>query len=78
MIGIMRGGKMYTLHIQYKKPRKINGWGGEYDTIKFDSMEELLKYVNGENAYDYLDYCKRSSDNEILLYAEDENGRIVW
>ena len=69
---------MYTLHIQYKKPRKINGWGKEYDTIKFDSMEELLKYVNGETAYDYLDNHIHPSGNEILLYAEDEKGRIVW
>ena len=68
----------YTLHIQYKKERKINGWGGKFDKIRFDSKEELLNYISGKCAYDYLDNCVQTSDNEILLYAEDENGRVVW
>ena len=68
----------YTLHIRYRNHRKINGWGGEFDSILFDSMDELLNYTQGKLAYDYLDNSVKKSENEILLYAENSEGNVVW
>lgn len=67
-----------TLHIRYREPISINGWTAETDTLTFDSREELDKYLNGEAAYDTLDNAVRKQDNEILLYAENEGGKIIW
>lgn len=67
-----------TLHIKYQEPINVNGFVVENDTITFDSQEELNKYVNGEAAYDVLDNSVIKRDNEILLYAENENGDVVW
>lgn len=67
-----------TLHIKYQEPINFNGFVVENDTITFGSQEELSKYVNGEAAYDVLDNSVMKRDNEILLYAENENGDIVW
>ena len=67
-----------TLHIRYQEPIRLNGFVAETDTITFGSQEELNKYVNGEAAYDVLDNSVMKSDNEILLYAENENGDVVW
>ena len=68
----------YKLHIRYKKVRKVNGWGGEFDSMLFDSMDELLNHTQGKLAYDYLDNSVKKTENEILLYAEDERGNVVW
>lgn len=67
-----------TLHIQYKEPINMNGWVAETDTITFDSREELDKFVGGDAAYDALDNAVSRKDNEILLYAENEQGEKVW
>lgn len=67
-----------TLHIKYQEPINFNGFVVENDTITFGSQEELSKYVNGEAAYDVLDNSVMKRDNEILLYAENENGDVVW
>lgn len=67
-----------TLHIRYQEPIRLNGFVAETDTITFGSQEELNKYVNGEAAYDVLDNSVMKRDNEILLYAENENGDVVW
>ena len=67
-----------TLHIRYKEPIRMNGFLAEKDTITFADREELIKYVNGEPAYDVLDDIVRKKDNEILLYADNENGDILW
>lgn len=67
-----------TLHIRYKEPIRINGFSAETDTITFADREELIKYVNGEPAYDVLDNTVRKKDNEILLYADIENGDVLW
>ena len=67
-----------TLHIKYKESIIVNGFVVENDTIKFGSQGELIKYVRGEGAYDVLDNSVMKSDNELLLYAENENGGIVW
>lgn len=67
-----------TLHLKYKEPVNFNGITVYSDTIKFGSYEELLKYVSGEMAYNLLDDSVRKSENELLHYAENENGGIVW
>lgn len=66
------------LHIKYQEPINVNGFVAENDTITFGSQEELNKYVNGEATYDVLDNSVIKRDNEILLYAENENGDVVW
>lgn len=66
-----------TLHLRYRKPVSINGWTVETDTLTFNSQEELDKYINGEVAYDALDHAVRKGENEILLYADNEN-EITW
>lgn len=67
-----------TLHLKYKEPVNFNGITVYSDTIKFGCYEELLKYASGEMAYNLLDDSVRKSENELLLYAENENGGIVW
>lgn len=66
------------LHIKYQEPINFNGFVVENDTITFDSQEELNNYVNGKAAYDVLDNCVKKNDNEILLYAENQKGNVVW
>ena len=66
-----------TLHIKYQEPINKNNFIVWTDTITFGSQEELNKYVNGEAAYDVLDNSVMRKDNEILLYAEYENGDVV-
>lgn len=66
------------LHIKYQEPININGWKADKDIITFDSLEEMSKYINGEAAYDSLDNSVRKRDNEILMYAENERGEVVW
>ena len=67
-----------TLYIKYAEPRNINGFQIEKDKITFDNQEEFNKFINGEVAYDTLDnaVCKR--DNEILVYADNESGEVIW
>lgn len=67
-----------TLHLKYKEPIHINGFVVENDTITFGSVEELNKYINGEAAYDILDDSVIKKDNELLLYAKDEKGNVIW
>lgn len=67
-----------TLYIKYQDPINVNGFVVETDTIAFGSYEEFNNYVNGEAAYDVLDNSVTKRDNEILLYAENENGDVVW
>lgn len=67
-----------TLHLKYKKPLAINGFHIENDTIKFGSQEELMKFVNGETAYNILDDTVKKRDNEILLFADNSDGEVVW
>jgi hypothetical protein len=67
-----------TLHIKYQEPVIMNGWQAETDTITFDSKESMEEFVSGNVAYDYLDNAIRKKDNEILLYAENANGDVIW
>lgn len=67
-----------TLYIKYQEPININGFVVETDTITFGSYEELTSFVNGKAAYDVLDNSVMKRENEILLYAENENGDVVW
>ena len=69
---------LFTLRLKYREPVSINGWTAETDKITFDSREELNKYISGEPAYDALDNSVRKRDNEILLFAENENGEVIW
>lgn len=66
------------LHIKYKEPIEINGFVATRDSITFDSKEELNKYIKGEPAYNILDDAVRKTDNEILLYADNEKGEVIW
>ena len=67
-----------TLHIKYKEPVEMNGFIATMDSIVFDSKEELNKYINGERAFNNLDDSVRKTENEILLYAENEQGEVIW
>lgn len=67
-----------TLFVKYREPIHINGFVVETDEITFGSQEELNKYINGECAYDILDNSVKKRDVELLLYATDESGNIVW
>lgn len=67
-----------TLYLEYINPKKVNGWGGKRDFVTFDSVQDLNAYVNGDVAYDYLDNAVQTNADEILLYAADETGRVVW
>lgn len=70
----------FTLHIKYPDPPLFAdlGYNAEYDSITFGNIEELLKYVNGKAAYDILDDSVLKHENEILLYAENDKGEVVW
>lgn len=67
-----------TLHIKYKEPIIFNGFKIEKDSITFDNKDELNSYINGNVAFDMLDNAVKKRDNEILQYAENENGEVVW
>jgi len=67
-----------TLHIKYQEPIVMNGWRAETDTITFDSRENMEAFISGNVAYDVLDNAIRKKDNEILLYAENANGDVIW
>ena len=67
-----------TLHVKYKEPIIFNGFKIEKDSITFDNKDELNSYINGNVAFDMLDNAVRKRDNEILQYAENENGEVVW
>lgn len=67
-----------TLHIKYAEPINFNGFKVENDTIVFDTLESVEAYANGEVAYDTLDNSVRKGNNEILLYAENGHGEVVW
>lgn len=67
-----------TLHIKYAEPIEFNGFHVENDTITFDNLESVKAYANGEVTYNSLDDSVRKKDNEILLYAENERGEVVW
>lgn len=67
-----------TLHIKYAEPIELNGFHIENDTITFDNLESVKAYANGEVTYNSLDDSVRKKDNEILLYAENERGDVVW
>lgn len=67
-----------TLHIKYAEPIEFNGFHIENDTITFDNLESVKAYANGEVTYNSLDDSVRKKDNEILLYAENERGEVVW
>lgn len=67
-----------TLHIKYAEPIEFNGFHIENDTITFDNLESVKAYANGEVTYNSLDDSVRKKDNEILLYAENERGDVVW
>lgn len=69
----------FILHIRYKKPVEMNGWKSETDTITFNTEDELHNYIKGNAAYDYLDNSVKRTDNEILLYAlNQDTGEIIW
>lgn len=65
------------LHIKYEKTKDFNGCHIKYDSINFNSMEELQKFINGQVAFNTLDDTVKKRNDEILLYAE-KDGNIVW
>lgn len=67
-----------TLKLKYKELKEINGWRIRYDEIIFDSKEQLMLFISGKTAYDEMDNAICKKDDEILLYAEDENKNIIW
>lgn len=67
-----------TLHIRYAEPKDVNGFHIENDTITFDNVEDVEAYANGETVYDALDNAVRKGEDEILVYAENERGEVVW
>ena len=75
---IEREQERLTLHIRYDKPIEFNGFNVTRDTIIFDRKSEMEAYIRGDVAYNYLDDTVKKKDNEILEYAENENGNIVW
>lgn len=75
---IQRENGEITLHIKYIEPINFNGFNVENDTITFDNLESLEAYANGKATYDTLDNAVHKRENEILLYAENERGEIVW
>ena len=68
----------YRLHIKYRESKNINGWISDTDTVTFSDKWELEKYISGENAYNELDDAMKKRDDEILLYAENGKGEVVW
>jgi DNA repair protein RadC len=67
-----------TLHIKYQEPVSVYGLEVETDTITFSNMSDLNAFINGDASYNHLDDAVRKSDNDILLYAENANGDVVW
>lgn len=70
--------EIITLYIKYNEPVNFNGISVGSDTITFGSHEELYKYISGEVAYNILDDSVKKGENEILLYAENDHGEVVW
>lgn len=68
----------YRLHIKYRGLQNLNGWISDTDTVTFSDKWELEKYISGETAYNELDDAMRKRDDEILLYAENGKGEVVW
>lgn len=66
------------LHIRYREPVEINGLIKEDDVIIFGDEDELFKYIDGEPAFNMLDDSVAKGENEILLYAENDRGEIIW
>lgn len=68
----------YRLHIKYRESKNLNGWISDTDTVTFSDKWELEKYIRGETAYNELDDAMKKRDDEILLYAENGKGEVVW
>lgn len=68
----------YRLHIKYRESKNLNGWISDTDTVTFSDKWELEKYISGETAYNELDDAMKKRDDEILLYAENGKGEVVW
>lgn len=68
----------YRLHIKYRESKNLNGWISDTDIVAFSDKWELEKYISGETAYNELDDAMRKRDDEILLYAENGKGEVVW
>lgn len=68
----------YRLHIKYWESKNLNGWISDTDTVTFSDKWELEKYISGETAYNELDDAMKKRDDEILLYAENGKGEVVW
>lgn len=73
----------YVLHFRYKQLHFKHGFNAWQGFHIFKNKEDLMSYVNLEegsllDAVYNDDNTLRRSNNEILIYAEDNHGRSVW
>ena len=69
---------MIILFVEYKQPINFFGYDCQFDWIYFLSEVDLINFINGVIAYDYLDNCVCLKKNERCLYAVDDKGVLVW
>lgn len=70
--------KKVKLHIRYNGTKNLRGFIVDEDTITFSDLESVKEYANGNVVYDILDNTVKKRPDEILLYAENEDGEIIW
>lgn len=70
----------YVVNIVYEKGKVWSEFAEPFytDSLKFDGLEEAMKFVEGKQAYDYLDECVRLKDDEKVINVVDEKGNVVW
>lgn len=66
---------LFKVEIKYNVPKVVNGWNIEKDTFIFSTEQDRTNFLNGEDAYDYLDYWVKLDTTKytvVRTYEEDD------
>lgn len=67
------------LTIEYVNPLILPGFSNpiKYDYIKFDEIDEAIKYANSKTAYDYLDNTQKlNTQKERIIGVKFQNKEM--
>lgn len=57
---------LYNVATRYVGGHEFFGMKCEYDQVCFDSCEELVKFIRGESAHNWLDDSCKLQENEVI------------
>ena len=67
---------LFKVKVRYNIPKIVNGWNIEEEIFTFNTEQDRTNFLNGEAAYDYLDYWVKLDTNKytvVEIYTDSKD-----